>query len=192
MIYNYWFVQFDFPDENGRPYKAYHGKMIFNKELNREVPVKWEISKMKSKIKIGSGFPFDSSTYLKMGKYKIITIKNVQELRIETTKVDFIDKIPENISDFCKLNVGDILMSLTGNVGRICLVPENNLLLNQRVGKILCDSIYRNFAYLFFQREEERLRLEQISTGSSQKNLSPVDAVDNYTFFPPEKMILNI
>ncbi|MHA8076860.1 restriction endonuclease subunit S [Aquirufa sp. TARAVU-A1A] len=188
-IYDYWFVQFDFPDKNGRPYKACLGKMSFNNELNREVPENWEITKMKSKIKIGSGFPFDSSTYLKKGKYKIITIKNVQELRIETTKVDYIDKTPENISDFCKLKIGDILMSLTGNVGRICLVPENNLLLNQRVGKILCNDMYRNFAYLFFQREEERLRLEKIATGSSQKNLSPADAVDNYTFFPPEKIL---
>ena len=41
-IYNYWFVQFDFPDENGNPYKSSGGKMIFCKELNRNIPQNWE------------------------------------------------------------------------------------------------------------------------------------------------------
>lgn len=189
LIFDYWFVQFDFPNEEGKAYKSNGGKTIFSKELNRNIPVDWEISKMKANIKIGSGYPFDSNSYLATGKYKIITIKNVQELRIDTNKVDYIDVLPINLPEFCKLDVGDILMSLTGNVGRICIVPEHNLLLNQRVGKILCDKTYKNFAYLFFQRKEERNRLEQISTGSSQKNLSPVDAVDSYMFFPPEPIL---
>ena len=41
-IYDYWFVQFDFPDENGNPYKSSGGKMIFCKELNRNIPQNWE------------------------------------------------------------------------------------------------------------------------------------------------------
>ena len=189
LIFDYWFIQFDFPDDNGKSYKSSGGTTIFSKELNRSIPADWEISKMNSKIKIGSGYPFDSTTYLESGKYKIITIKNVQELRIDTNKVDYIDNLPNNLPDFCKLQVGDVLMSLTGNVGRICIVPEHNLLLNQRVGKILCDNIYKSFAYLFLQRAEERNRLEQIATGSSQKNLSPVDAVGSYMFFPPESIL---
>ena len=40
-IYNYWFIQFDFPDENGKPYKSSGGKMSFCNELNREIPQNW-------------------------------------------------------------------------------------------------------------------------------------------------------
>lgn len=40
-IYDYWFVQFDFPDENGKPYKSSGGKMVWNEELKREIPVGW-------------------------------------------------------------------------------------------------------------------------------------------------------
>ena len=41
QLYDYWFVQFDFPDENGRPYKSSGGKMVWNDTLKREIPVCW-------------------------------------------------------------------------------------------------------------------------------------------------------
>jgi len=178
-LYDYWFVQFDFPDENGRPYKSSGGKMVWNEELKRKIPEGWITKKISDISRIGSGFSFNSETYLTDGKFKIITIKNVQELKLETESVDYTNNIPINLSDFCKLRIGDILISLTGNVGRICLVTEENLLLNQRVGKFLCDDIFKNFIYLLFQRKEERNRLENIATGSSQKNLSPLDATNS-------------
>lgn len=42
LLYDYWFVQFDFPDENGKPYKSSGGKMVWNEELKREIPEGWE------------------------------------------------------------------------------------------------------------------------------------------------------
>ena len=42
LLYDYWFVQFDFPDENGKPYKSSGGKMVWNDELKREIPAGWE------------------------------------------------------------------------------------------------------------------------------------------------------
>lgn len=188
-LYDYWFVQLDFPDKYDRPYKSSGGKMVWNEMLTRDVPEGWNVEKISSILKIGSGFPFDSNTYLKEGKYKIITIKNVQESKLEINSIDYIDVVPSNIPDFCLLELGDILISLTGNVGRICFVTDKNLLLNQRVGKFLCDLVYKNFMYLLFQRQEERIRLENISTGSSQKNLSPVDATNEYIAIPPTSIL---
>ncbi len=46
LIYDYWFVQFDFPDENGRPYKSSGGKMVYNEELKREIPEGWEVKEL--------------------------------------------------------------------------------------------------------------------------------------------------
>lgn len=43
LIYDYWFVQFDFPDENGKPYKSSGGLMVYNEELKREIPAGWEV-----------------------------------------------------------------------------------------------------------------------------------------------------
>ncbi len=45
-LYNYWFVQFDFPDENGRPYKSSGGKMVWNEELKKEIPEGWEVENL--------------------------------------------------------------------------------------------------------------------------------------------------
>ena len=46
LLYDYWFVQFDFPDENGKPYKSSGGKMVWNDELKREIPEGWEIKRL--------------------------------------------------------------------------------------------------------------------------------------------------
>ena len=46
LIYDYWFVQFDFPDENGKPYKSSGGKMVYNEELKREIPEGWEVKEL--------------------------------------------------------------------------------------------------------------------------------------------------
>ena len=42
QLYDYWFVQFDFPDDNGRPYKSSGGKMVWNEKLRREIPEGWD------------------------------------------------------------------------------------------------------------------------------------------------------
>ena len=52
LLYDYWFVQFDFPDENGKPYKSSGGKMVWNEELKREIPEGWTVSKLGNECEI--------------------------------------------------------------------------------------------------------------------------------------------
>lgn len=52
-LYDYWFVQFDFPDQNGKPYKSSGGKMVYNPELKREIPEGWGVEKLSSLLEIG-------------------------------------------------------------------------------------------------------------------------------------------
>lgn len=54
-LYDYWFVQFDFPDENGKPYKSSGGKMVWNEELKREIPEGWEVDKLGNRFAITMG-----------------------------------------------------------------------------------------------------------------------------------------
>ena len=49
-LYDYWFVQFDFPDQNGKPYKSSGGKMVYNPELKREIPEGWGVTTFSSWI----------------------------------------------------------------------------------------------------------------------------------------------
>ena len=174
QLYDYWFVQFDFPNEEGKPYKSSGGKMVYNPILKREIPEGWEVKEMEEIIDIKSGFPFQSTTYLSKGKYSIITIKNVQDGFLDLSGTDFLDELPPRIPDYCILKRGDILISLTGNIGRVGRVFSDNLLLNQRVGYVDCKNQYNNWAYLYITSSQVRLQIEKLGIGSAQLNVSPI------------------
>ena len=191
QLYDYWFVQFDFPDENGRPYKSSGGKMVWNDRLKREIPEGWEIVQMEDVIDIKSGFPFQSSTYLPIGKYKIITIKNVQDGYIDINDTDFIDRLPNRIPNYCVLSKGDSLISLTGNVGRVGRIYADNLLLNQRVGYIDCKNGFDNWAYLYMTTEQVRKQIEKLGIGSAQSNVSPIQIGKIKMLLPVHSILLD-
>ena len=62
LLYDYWFVQFDFPDKNGKPYKSSGGKMVWNEELKREIPEGWEVIRLGDYITADRGISYNSTT----------------------------------------------------------------------------------------------------------------------------------
>ena len=67
-LYDYWFVQFDFPDQNGKPYKSSGGKMVYNPELKREIPEGWGVEKLKYFLTIKNG---KDHKHLQDGKFAV-------------------------------------------------------------------------------------------------------------------------
>lgn len=59
-IYDYWFVQFNFPDENGKPYKSFGGKMVWNEDLKREIPEGWEVMRIGDVISTERGISYST------------------------------------------------------------------------------------------------------------------------------------
>ena len=175
-LYNYWFVQFDFPNAKGKPYRTSGGKMEYNEVLKMEIPKGWKVKQLKEICRIKSGYPFSSKFYLKNGKFRLITIKNVQEDGVNLNVDSFLDTIPENMPDYCLLHPGDILMSLTGNVGRVGLMFENDCLLNQRVAVIQpVSETVKGYCYFLLKSDYIRAIVDNMASGSSQANLSPID-----------------
>lgn len=189
-LYDYWFVQFDFPDQNGKPYKSSGGKMVYHPELKREIPEGWGVAKLNEVVDLISGYPFSSNDYVTSGKYKLYTIKNVQD-GYTVDKVDnYLDFFPSNMSHECQLRRGDLIMSLTGNVGRVGMVYEDDVLLNQRVLKLNpINKTHKSFIYSFFRSDVTKAHLENMSTGTSQKNLSPIDIGNMMIPFPSESLL---
>ena len=189
-LYDYWFVQFDFPDQNGKPYKSSGGKMVYHPELKREIPEGWGVAKLNEVVDLISGYPFSSNDYVTSGKYKLYTIKNVQD-GYTVDKVDnYLDFLPSNMSHECQLRRGDLIMSLTGNVGRVGMVYEDDVLLNQRVLKLNpINKTHKSFIYSFFRSDVTKAHLENMSTGTSQKNLSPIDIGNMMIPFPSESLL---
>jgi len=73
QLYDYWFVQFDFPDKNGKPYKSSGGKMVWNEKLKRELPRGWEVTKIGSILdKVIITPRLSTDEYLPSGTYPII------------------------------------------------------------------------------------------------------------------------
>ncbi len=73
-LYDYWFVQFDFPDQNSKPYKSSGGKMVYNQELKREIPQGWGVSKV-GELQIATG-KRDANFGTENGQYNFWTTAN--------------------------------------------------------------------------------------------------------------------
>ena len=147
----------------------------------------WEQTTLGDVARLKNGYAFKSSEYVDFGPFQIITIANVQqgELSLDATKR--IAELPSDIQAHQRLSIGDILISMTGNVGRICRVTCEALLLNQRVGKLIPEGITPDFFYHLIQRDEFRNSMQLKAAGGAQGNLSGGDITDYALHCPAEE-----
>jgi type I restriction enzyme S subunit len=156
------------------------------------LPVGWEKRKLKEITNIVSGYPFKSTDYVEGGKYKIVTIKNVQDGYFVPSTTDTLVEIPPKVKNEQILHTGDIILSLTGNVGRVCLTYGDDYLLNQRVAKLVpSEKISSGFIYSMMRNEKMINVLENISNGTAQQNLSPINMGNVEIVFPDENTLDN-
>lgn len=159
-------------------------------DIDDELPKGWKTGKVSDLIKVESGFPFSSSVFDETGQYKLVTIKNVQDGYFVPECTDSLSNLPEKMPPHCVLKNGDILLSLTGNVGRVCIVTGENYLLNQRVAVLNpINEKNRAFTYLLFRQKEFQNRLQSISRGTAQQNLSPIETTNLEINIPPEEVL---
>ena len=142
----------------------------------------WDNVILDDVCKFYNGYAFKSSEYVKDGKYKIVTIANVQHGFLDINKINTINKLPKDISKHQILNINDIIFSMTGNVGRVCMINKENCLLNQRVGKIEAININKNFLYNILQDLKFVKKMEILAQGMAQSNLSIQD-IKNYSVY---------
>ena len=158
-LYKEWFVDLRFPGHE-------------NAKIVDGVPEGWEKKRINEFISILSGYAFKSSTFEDNGDYNIVTIKNVQDGFFDGKNLSHIREIPNKMPQHCFLVTGDLLLSLTGNIGRVCMVIGNNYLLNQRVAKI--ESDFPAFAYCLFRSENMYTSINNLANGAAQQNVSPI------------------
>lgn len=169
-LYKHWFVDFE--------------------PWNGVMPHDWREGCIADIVELLNGFAFKSSDFDENGHYRLITIKGVQDGKMSTEGADKLSTIPPQMPEWCLLQKGDILLSLTGNVGRCCLVDENNCLLNQRVAKIRPKNDYNKlFSYIMFRQNEMKARLISIARGTAQMNLSPIGTGKQPILVPPEVVL---
>lgn len=173
-LYKEWFVDLHFPGHEST--KFVDG-----------VPEGWEKKSVKTIVELQSGYAFKSSDFASDGIYKIVTIKNVKDGAFDGENVSKIASIPEKMPKHCILEDGDILLSLTGNVGRVCIVVGKNYLLNQRVAKL--KSIFKAYTYCLFRSRDMFIDVNNLANGAAQQNVSPIKIGEMKILIPENKLL---
>lgn len=142
--------------------------------LEKRIPIS-EVGTLKN------GYTFQSSSYDFAGEYVVLTIANVTgERYICSEGCNRIPTKPSDIQFHQELKANDILISLTGNVGRVSLCKEGKYLLNQRVGLLqLYPDVNREFIYQVLSSRNFEQSMISCSQGAAQMNIGKGD-VENY------------
>lgn len=133
-LYDYWFVQFDFPDENGRPYKTSGGPMIHNPTLNREIPEGWDVKSLFDCSDVLYGFPYATEPFdeenldASTKPYPVIRIRDIKDNTISA-------KTTEPVDDKYRTKVNDLLIGMDGYF-HMSFWPRNDDYVNQRIVRI--------------------------------------------------------
>ena len=176
-LYDYWFVQFDFPDQNGKPYKSSGGKMVYNPELKREIPEGWGVEKLDDLGTIvGGSTPTKSisDNFTKGGEgYSWITPNDLSNNKgNKFIKNGEIDVTVRGLKD-ASLKLypeGTVLMSSRAPVGYLAIATKE-LTTNQGFKSFIPDKKYDK-NYIYYTLQNCLKVIEQNASGSTFKEIS--------------------
>lgn len=189
-LYDYWFVQFDFPDVNGKPYKTSGGKMVWNEELKREIPEGWEVKRLDKVMKIVRGAsprPIDDfMSPVGIPWIKISDATKSNNRFILFTK-EFIKK--EGASKSRELQPGTLILSNSASPAIPKIVNMNACVHD---GWLIIDSFklgfYNEFMFHYFENFREKIL--NMGTGSIFKNLK-TEYIKELLIAVPHNYLLN-
>lgn len=191
QLYDYWFVQFDFPDENGRPYKSNGGEMVWNKKLKREIPKGWNVLKLGERCsfnkRTSSGYFNHSILYLDTSN---ITNNTIDELQFLNPSSDIIPSRARRL-----VQEGDIVYStVRPNLKHFGIImnPDYNMVVSTGFAVITANwSAYRYFIYQFLIQVATIENLSTIaqSAVSAYPSINTSDIENLDLVVPPDSMI---
>jgi type I restriction enzyme S subunit len=191
-IYKKWFSDFDFPDENGKPYKSSGGEMSFNARLENEIPSGWQDYKLSDLVNIKDG-THDSPSEVKIG-YPLVTSTHLNPYSInldETYNISEDDFHQTNKRS--KVEKFDILFSMIGTIGLVNLVlyDEINFAI-KNVALFKTSNKQELTEYILFYLKSPYLKQHIASnpSGSNQNYVTLEFLRDTPIFLPPKNILL--
>lgn len=173
-IYDYWFLQFEFPNEEGKPYKSSGGKMVWNEELKREIPEGWEVVTLEDFGSLGNGINYDKKISGDK-EYKIVNVKNISDttLLLNKEKLDRI-YLPPELADKYRIDTNDIIIARSGIPGAIRVLKLDHIENIIYCGFIIClrldDKLYKN--YLVYKLKDYENTKATTSGGTVMQNVN--------------------
>lgn len=172
-LYDYWFVQFEFPDENGNPYKSSGGKMVYNDQLKREIPEGWGVKQLGELCEFRNGINYEKS---EAGDTlsKIVNVRNISNSSTFVTTYD-LDSITLDRRRIENYLVTDrtILITRSGIPGATRLVsdiPANTIYSGFIIGATVAN--LNLFYYVFYHLKNIEMLMSNQSAGTIMKNIS--------------------
>jgi len=143
QLYDYWFVQFDYPNKDGKPYKSSGGKMVWNEKLKRDIPEEWSCGSLVDIATYTNGIACQKYRPLDKNKLPVIKIKEMHDsITPETEYVR--NDIPESV----KVYNGDVLFSWSASL-EVILWANGNGGLNQHIFKVTSKNGYPKTFYYY-------------------------------------------
>ena len=190
QLYDYWFVQFDFPDENGKPYKSSGGKMVWNEKLKREIPEGWEVSQLGNICSFRNGINYAKD---EVGSpYSIVNVRNISSTSIILDSEDFdVITIPSSKAQNYMLTEKDIVIARSGCPGATRLLQTPNSTLY--CGFIICCTPFVGNLriYLTFLLKSLEGSSATTSGGSILQNVSQETLKSLLVTIPPMTLLVH-
>lgn len=192
QLYDYWFVQFDFPDENGRPYKSSGGIMVWNEKLKREIPSSWSVKTIDEIAEVYNGAtPSTADEENYGGDVVWITPKD-----LSNQQQKFIYQGDRNISrkgyESCSTHLlpsNTVLMSSRAPIGLLA-IAKTELCTNQGF-KSFVPKNDNEATYLYYYLQAHLKQIEQLGTGTTFKEVSREDVL-KFQILKPNDGLLDI
>ena len=190
QIYDYWFVQFDFPNEEGMPYKSSGGKMVWNETLKREIPDGWEVKNLGEVCNFRNGINYDKKV-IGNKTYKIVNVRNISASSLFLNQNEFdIISLKSNQADNYLVSENSILIARSGCPGatRIIMNVDTNVIF---CGFIICMENFHSDYKLYFAYCLKALENTSATTtgGSILQNVSQDTLKRISVIIPPNDII---
>lgn len=190
LIYDYWFVQFDFPDAKGKPYKSSGGKMVYNEALKREIPDGWEVDALgaiEPNIVTGKT-PSTNNPENFNGSVPFICIGDVRgNMHITKTELTLSD-VGANSQEKKYIPEGAICVTCIASPGLVGFATENSQT-NQQLNTVVC-SQFENRYFLYFYLKDY-FRFAKAKTGNTFANMNKGDFSAIKVIHPKNKLLVN-
>ncbi|RLA51512.1 MAG: restriction endonuclease subunit S [Gammaproteobacteria bacterium] len=182
LIYDYWFVQFDFPDANGKPYKSSGGKMVYNEALKREIPDGWKVQELHSIASSIMGQSPKGKSYNHNG----IGVPLLNGPADYKNGALFGRTYTTEPTRLCKKN--DMVLCIRATIGNL-VYSEGEFCLGRGVAAVRPDDkIYSELIYFLLNQEIERFKTH--ATGSIIIGITKADLIESKCLLPDEESLL--
>ena len=182
QLYDYWFVQFDFPNEEGKPYKSSGGAMVWNEKLKREIPQGWNNGVLSDVANIMMGQSPDGSSYNEDGE-GIIFYQGSTDFGLRFPDIRQYTTLPSRYA-----NKGDILMSVRAPVGALnianndCCIGRGLSALSSKIGSM---------THLYYLMNDFRLKFEGMNSAGTTFGSITKDELFSLPVVIPTKSVIS-